>query len=283
MDIASNASTDTTKVDNQGGPQIPGLGQGGLNAPNMQGVPQTVPAELNAKNPQTQQQGLDIEALAQALNKAQGGPNKGGATDEPKALESTGNAAIDAGVAMLTKVSGLNDSDMQRAIGKAVEYGDKNLIDTAFIKERFGEHAAYAQLLAEAYLDDQVGQAQRAVTEVYDLVGGKGNWDATAQIFKAKAPEHLQNAARALANSGDLKGSAQLVVETCQSLGLIPNVNPQLRGGAGNYGALSASDFAKEYQALRKEAGNQSLESNKFKDRYESLLQRRSAGKRMGI
>ena len=60
-------------------------------------------------------------------------------------------------------------------------------------------------------------------------------------------------------------------------------MNPQLRGGAGNYGALSASDFTKEYQALRKEAGNQSLESNKFKERYESLLQRRSAGKRMGI
>lgn len=278
-----NVNTDTTKVENQGGPQIPGLGQGSLNAPNMQGVPQTVPAEPDAKNPQTQQQGLDIEALAQALNKAQGGPGKDGAAAEPKHLENTGNAAIDAGVAMLTKVSGLNDSDMQRAIGKAVEYGDKNLIDTAFIKERFGEHAAYAQLLAEAYLDDQVGQAQRAVTEVYDLVGGKGNWDATAQIFKAKAPEHLQNAARALANSGDLKGSAQLVVETCQSLGLIPNVNPQLRGGAGNYGALSASDFTKEYQALRKEAGNQSLESSKFKDRYESLLQRRSAGKRMGI
>lgn len=278
-----NVNTDTTKVDNPGGPQVPGLNLGSLNAPNMQGVPPTVPAEPDVKNPQTQQQGLDIEALAQALNKAQGGPGKDGAADEPKHLENTGNAAIDAGVAMLTKVSGLNDSDMQRAIGKAVEYGDKNLIDTAFIKERFGEHAAYAQLLAEAYLDDQVGQAQRAVAEVHDLVGGKGNWDATAQIFKAKAPEHLRNAAQALANSGDLKGAAQLVVETCQSLGLIPNVNPQLRGGAGNYGALSASDFTKEYQALRKEAGNQSLESNKFKDRYESLLQRRSAGKRMGI
>lgn len=278
-----NVNTDTVVVDNQGGPKIPGMGNQPLNAPNMQGVTAVEPVPGDAQNPQSEQQGLDIEALAQALAKAQGGPDKTGAADAPTELAATGNPAIDAGVAMLTKVSGMSDQDMQRAIGKAVEYGDKNLIDKAFIKERFGEHAAYAELLAEAYLDDQVGQAQRAVSEVYELVGGKGNWDATAQIFKAKAPEHLQAAARALANSGDLKGSAKLVVETCQSLGLIPNVNPQLRGGAGNYGALSASEFTKEYQALRKEAGNRSLESNAFKERYESLLTRRAAGKRMGM
>lgn len=278
-----NTNTDTTVVQNQNGPSVPGLNAPAPKAPNMQGVPGGEQAPEQAQNPQAPVSGLDIEALAKALNKAQKPDGETAAVDTPQELTPTGNPAIDAGVAMLTKVSGLSDADMQRALSKAVEYGDKNLIDSAFIKERFGEHAAYAQMLAEAYLDDQVGQAQRAVAEVYETVGGKENWDVTSQIFKAKAPGHLQAAARALANSGDLKGAAQLVVETCQSMGLIPNVNPRLQGGSGNYGALSGADFAKEYQALRKEAGNMSLESPKFKARYDDLLQRRSAGKRMGI
>lgn len=275
-------NADVTHVENSGGPVIPNAGAP-AKAPNTQGVPTGEPGTSDAKNPQATTQGLDIEALAAALQKGKPAAEGDPAKPDAKELTPTGNPAIDAGVAMLTKVSGLNDGDMQRAIGKAVEYGDKNLIDKAYIKERFGEHAAYAELLAEAYLDDQVGQAQRAVTEAYDVAGGKENWDVVSQVFKGKAPEHLQAAARALANSGDLKGAAKLVVETCQSMGLIPNVNPQLKGGAGNFGALSAADFSKEYQALRKEAGNRSLESNQFKQRYDDLLQRRAAGKRQGI
>ncbi|QBP32936.1 head scaffolding protein [Shigella phage Buco] len=276
-----NTNTDITHVENSGGPVIPGAGKPPAQASNPQSVPTDAPVPGDAKNPQTGAQGLDIEALAAALKGKTGTEAAPAASTQE--LAQTGNPAIDAGVAMLTKVSGLNDGDMQRAIGKAIEYGDKNLIDKAFIKERFGEHAAYAELLAEAYLDDQVGQAQRAVTAAYDVAGGKESWDVAAQVFKGKAPEHLQAAARALANSGDLAGAAKLVVETCQSMGLIPNVNPQLKGGAGNYGALSAEAFSKEYQALRKEAGNRSLESHQFKQRYDNLLQRRAAGKRQGI
>ena len=115
---------------------------------------------------------LDIEALKAALDK--GGDST---KEQPQELAQTGNPTIDAGVAMLQKVSGLTDSDMVRALGKALEYQDPNLIDTAFIKERFGEHAAYAELLAKAYLEDQVGQATKAVQEAYDIVGGKENWE----------------------------------------------------------------------------------------------------------
>ena len=164
-----------------------------------------------------------------------------------------------------------------------MEYNDPNLIDSAFIKERFGEHAQYAELLAKAYLDDQIGQAQRAVTAAYDLVGGKQNWETASQLFNAKAPEHVRAAARALANSGDVTGAAKLVVETVQGLGLIAKEAGILKGGTALDGALSAADFSKEYLALRKEAGNRSLESPKFAQRYQNLLSRRSAGKAKGI
>lgn len=278
---AAAAAPETTVLENVGGPKIPG-GPGGPKAPNMQGVPQEQAATAAAPAQGAEPPAFDVEALAAALakhSKADAEPQAEAATE----LAETGNPAIDAGIAMLKQVTKLNDSDMVRAIGKAVEYNDPNLIDSAFIKERFGEHAAYAELLAKAYLDDQVGQAQRAVTAAYDLVGGKQNWDTASQLFNAKASEHVRAAARALANSGDVAGAAKLVVETVQGLGLISKEAGIIKGGAALDGALSAADFSKEYQALRKEAGNRSLESPKYSQRYQDLLSRRSAGKAKGI
>lgn len=278
---AAAAAPETTVLENVGGPKIPG-GPGGPKAPNMQGVPQEQAATAAAPTPGAEPPAFDVEALAAALAKH----GKDAAAPQAEAvteLAETGNPAIDAGIAMLKQVTKLNDSDMVRAIGKAVEYNDPNLIDSAFIKERFGEHAQYAELLAKAYLDDQIGQAQRAVTAAYDLVGGKQNWETASQLFNAKASEHVRAAARALANSGDVAGAAKLVVETVQGLGLISKEAGILKGGSALDGALSAADFSKEYQALRKEAGNRSLESPKFAQRYQNLLSRRQAGKAKGI
>lgn len=277
---AAAAAPETTVLENVGGPKIPG--GPGPKAPNMQGVPQEQAATAAAPTPGAEPPAFDVEALAAALAKH----GKDAAAPQAEAtteLAETGNPAIDAGIAMLKQVTKLNDSDMVRAIGKAVEYNDPNLIDSAFIKERFGEHAQYAELLAKAYLDDQIGQAQRAVTAAYDLVGGKQNWETASQLFNAKAPEHVRAAARALANSGDVTGAAKLVVETVQGLGLIAKEAGILKGGTALDGALSAADFSKEYQALRKEAGNRSLESPKFAQRYQNLLSRRKAGKAKGI
>lgn len=277
---AAAAAPETTVLENVGGPKIPG--GPGPKAPNMQGVPQEQAATAAAQTPGAEPPAFDVEALAAALakhGKDAAAPQAEAATE----LAETGNPAIDAGIAMLKQVSKLNDADMVRAIGKAVEYNDPNLIDSAFIKERFGEHAQYAELLAKAYLDDQIGQAQRAVTAAYDLVGGKQNWETASQLFNAKASEHVRAAARALANSGDVAGAAKLVVETVQGLGLISKEAGILKGGSALDGALSAADFSKEYQALRKEAGNRSLESPKFAQRYQNLLSRRQAGKAKGI
>lgn len=278
---AAAAAPETTVLENVGGPKIPG--GPGPKAPNMQGVPQEQAATAAAPTQGAEPPAFDVEALAAALAK-HGKPEAA----EPQAeaqteLATTGNPAIDAGIAMLKQVSKLNDADMVRAIGKAVEYNDPNLIDSAFIKERFGEHAQYAELLAKAYLDDQIGQAQRAVTAAYDLVGGKENWETASQLFNAKAPEHVRAAARALANSGDVTGAAKLVVETVQGLGLIAKEAGILKGGTALDGALSAADFKEAYAALRKEVGNRSMESPQFKPRYEALLARRAAGRAKGL
>lgn len=267
----------TQNIPNVGGPRIPNAGP--VEPPSRIGVPDAqAPVQDSTKEVPV----FDVEALAAALAK-QNKPEEAKAGEASAELAATGNPAIDAGIAMLKSVSGLNDADMVRAIGKAVERGDETLIDTAFIKERFGEHAAYAEMLAKAYLQDQVGQAQRAVQSAHDMVGGKANWDAMTQVFNAKAPEHLRAAARALADSGNIEGAAKLVVETAQSMGIVPKVSPKLQGGGAINDALDAAGFAKEYAKLRQEAGNNSLQSKQFKARYDALVARRSAGKMRGF
>lgn len=264
----------TQNIPNVGGPRIPSAGP--VDPPSRIGVPEAQPTVPDSTKDVP---AFDVEALAAALAK-QNKPAEEAASAEE--LAETGNPAIDAGIAMLKSVSGLNDADMVRAIGKAVERGDETLIDTAFIKERFGEYAAYAEMLAKAYLQDQVGQAQRAVQSAHDMVGGKANWDAMTQVFNAKAPEYLRAAARALADSGNIEGAAKLVVETAQGMGLVPKLSPKLQGGGAINDALDAKGFAEAYSALRKEAGNQSLESAKFKSRLDALMARRQAGKLKG-
>lgn len=267
----------TQNIPNVGGPRIPNAGP--VEPPSRIGVPE---AQSPVQESTKEVPAFDVEALAAALAK-QNKPEEAKAEEASAELAETGNPAIDAGIAMLKSVSGLNDADMVRAIGKAVERGDETLIDTAFIKERFGEHAAYAEMLAKAYLQDQVGQAQRAVQAAHDMVGGKANWDAMTQVFNAKAPEHLRAAARALADSGNIEGAAKLVVETAQGMGLVPKVSPKLQGGGAINDALDAAGFAKEYAKLRQEAGNNSLQSKQFKARYDALVARRYAGKMRGF
>lgn len=267
----------TQQVPNVGGPRIPSADS--VAPPSRSGVPETqAPAQESAKEVPV----FDVEALAKALAK-QTKPEEVKAEAAGVELAETGNPAIDAGIAMLKSISGLTDADMVRAIGKAVERGDETLIDIAFIKERFGKHAAYAEMLAKAYLQDQVGQAQQAVQSAYAMVGGKANWDAMTQVFNAKAPEHLRAAARALADSGNIEGAAKLVVETAQGMGLVPKLSPKLQGGGAINDALDAPGFAAEYAKLRQEAGNNSLQSKQFKARYDALVARRLAGKMKGL
>lgn len=266
----------TQQVPNVGGPRIPSAGP--IDPPSRVGVPE---AQATAQESAKETPVFDVEALAAALAK-QNKTTEPEEKEETKDLPPTGNPAIDAGIAMLKKATGLSDADMLRAVGKAAEYGDENLIDTAYIKERFGEHADYAEMLAKAYLQDQVGQAQRAVQTAYDMVGGKDNWNSMTAVFNAKAPEHLRQAARALADSGNIEGAAKLIVESAQSMGIVPKVYPKLQGGGAINDALDAKGFSEAYASLRKEAGNQSLESSKFKPRLDALMARRQAGKMKG-
>lgn len=265
---------ETVKVENTGGPQIPSAGKG----PNNQGVPVEQVAETPAgpAEPAETSAAPTLEALKDLV-----GSDKSDTLDT-ESLE-TGNPVIDGGVALLQKVAGLNSSDVQRALGKAMEFKNPALIDSEFLKERFGEHAEYAEQLCKAFFQESQNQTNAMVQSVYDAAGGPEQWAVIKESFKAQAPEHQQAAARALIDSGKVKEGVSLILDYCRSQGLVVVQGSQVKGQAGLAGAaLSHSEFNAEYTKLRKEAGNRSMESGPFAARYQSLLQRRQAGRAIG-
>lgn len=198
----------------------------------------------------------------------------------------TGNATLDVAISAFAQATGASTDDLQRAVSNALQYGDENLIDVAFITEKFGKDAPQALALAKAAVADINQQHAQAKQAVYAIAGGEQHWNQAVSVFNTSAPEHVKVAVQTLVNSGRIQEGAQLLLDVVKGSGLLPQVNPTLTGGAATApagGALDAASFRKEMEALKKEAGNRSLESGVFGQRYQVLIQRRAAGRQIGL
>lgn len=196
----------------------------------------------------------------------------------------TGNAALDAAINVFTTVTKATEGDMVRAVGKALEYGREDLIDVAFIKEKFGVNADQAIQLAKAAITEKAAHIARQTTEVHTLAGGKANWDAAVSVYHTNAPEYMKAAIQGLMDTGKVKEGTQMLLDYAKSQGLAPGTvlldNPAVVPGAA--GALDAAGFRVELDKLYKEAGGRSLESGAYGERYASLMARREAGRKLG-
>jgi hypothetical protein len=118
------------------------------------------------------------------------------------------------------------------------------------------------------------------------MAGGKDRWDSAVAVFNENAPQHLKTAVTLLMDSGQHKEGTQLLLDTVVQAGLFVDANPTIQGLAGKSsggGALGGNEFKAEMAKLKQEAGNRSLESGPFGERYQQLIERRSMGRRLGM
>lgn len=194
--------------------------------------------------------------------------------------------AFDAAINAIAGVVGVTDADLQRALGTALERGDATLIDKAFIAEKFGTQASTFTTLAESVVTDVKQKAdQQAATinaAIVEVAGDTATWEKHRDAFNTTAPEHIKIAARAMMDSGMVKEGIQFVMQNTQG-SVIANAGNLIGGVPANHSAgLSADEFRTKMSELTKEAGNRSLESGPFKDRYDALIQQRQLGKNAG-
>ena len=207
---------------------------------------------------------------------------------EASAIESTGNAVLDVAVGTFVSMTGCTDADIKRALGKAAEYADEGLIDTAFLKERFGKHGEQAIALAKAVLQQELATAASskaaAQTAVVEVAGSAENWNSAVTVFNAHADAETKQMVKVLLDNGLIKQGAAQLMQFVQASGRVPVVSGlKLQGNPVNTNAgLSAAEFSSELQKLKTEAAGRSLETGPFSVRYNELMQRRAAGRAAG-
>lgn len=192
----------------------------------------------------------------------------------------TGNKALDVAVSSFIRSTGANDADLQRAIKSAMEYGDPNLIDDAFLAERFKERAGEARQIAEAVLEQTGIERNRLVESVYAQAGDKAKWDASLAVYKQHAAPGLQKAIQMMFDSGDatsIKEAAALVVDYAKSSGVLSVTGGRVTAGTGEAGAegISASE-------LQQAVGKLNQSSRTYREDYAKLIGLRQLGRSLG-
>lgn len=202
----------------------------------------------------------------------------------PAAPSNTGNTALDAAIDVMVRATGATQADLDRATDKAFQYGDPNLVDEHFLREKFGAYAEQAIALAKAAVDQAKSNVAALKQTVHDVAGGEANWNNAVALFNQNAPDHMKSAVKHLIDTGKVSEGAKLLMDSVVQAGLLPSQSNEFNGSTVTtaHGALSAEQFKAELATLRKEAGNRSFESGPFADKYNQLIQRRAQGRRLG-
>jgi hypothetical protein len=206
------------------------------------------------------------------------------APQDPDAYDLKSGASSDPMLGTYMNVFGAigKDVDLERAIGKALQYGNPALIDAAYLHEKGGAHFEQLQTLAKAMVERVQAQSQEITESVYKTAGSKAEWDAAAAMFDTSAPQHVKVLVKQMLDSGNresIQHGAQLVLDYTKQGGFVPTRGEQVRPSQAA-GLVSQGLSKAEYQQLHFK-----LDSNSktyLQDRA-ALQDRRALGKRQGI
>lgn len=174
--------------------------------------------------------------------------------------------------------------DRDRAVGKAIEYGDASYIDEAYIREVAGDAAEFLI----GYFEDAVnvyGQGvETALNNIYEMAGGKDRWQTIAQGFKSNAPESIRNVVKRLIDSNnpsEVQHGLEFIMEYATSTGLVdtPARRVGTSGGASGGDALSAQEFREELRKL----GSRTRDPQGYDAAVTQLRKRRALGVELGL
>ena len=171
--------------------------------------------------------------------------------------------------------------DFNRAIGRAIDEGRVDLIDTAYITEKGGESAKEILTIANGIVQAIVAKGAAVTENIHKLAGGADKWSAGVAVFNQQAPQELRIVVSQMLDSGKdnlVDAGAKLIVEFAKNSGALPNVNPLLSQGAAAAGAsqaLSRAEFMEAHAKLDKY-------SRDYATQRAELFARRSLGKQLG-
>lgn len=174
--------------------------------------------------------------------------------------------------------------DIERALGKAIEYMDANLIDTHYIKEVGGEKAKALVGLAEQIVNTARIQGESTVNAIYQGAGGRENWDAAVALFNKQAPLHMRQVAAEMLdskNTAKIKSGAQFILEYANQNGGLAQRPQYQNPSAGRGDAAQALTKAQFQEALNKLVPEH--QNPQYANQRAELYARRKLGQQLGL
>lgn len=198
-------------------------------------------------------------------------------------VEALGDEFITAQVSLLK--SYLPDIDLNKALGQALEFGDKGMINAFYINEIAGDNAPAVIKHLESLYDNAESRTEELGREIMQLAGGEERWKSAVASFNAKASKGVQRIVRELLSSYNQKDyieAAQVVLNYADGEGAVNQpanlLTPQAPANSGGPAPLTRGEYTKAI------AEAQSIKDRRERQRVETeLATRRAASRRAGI
>lgn len=174
--------------------------------------------------------------------------------------------------------------DIERALGKAIEYMDPNLIDHHYIKEVGGEKAKALVGIAQQIVNTARTHGEATVRAIHEGAGGRENWEAAVAMFNKQAPLHMRQVAADLLdskNAGKIKSGAQFILEYAKQNGGLTQ-QPQYQNPSAGRGDVAQALTKAQFQAALQKLVPEHQNPQYFEQRAE-LHARRKLGRDLGL
>ena len=223
------------------------------------------------------------QAPAQPTEPAKPAPEPAPATPPANVSASTadlvGDLAADAyakpAVVYIDSICTASKVDMQRAFAKAVEFGDAQLIDSAYLTEKLGDKAQSVIDCATALFEYSAHKAETAIRTVYEAAGGEAVLKQAVQHFnQAASPEERAEIAYLLdsGNTALMKRAAQRIVQYSRQGGAVYSPQSQPTGKPSAARGLGRDEYVKAISNPRLSPAE-----------YDKLREQRALGKAQGL
>lgn len=216
-------------------------------------------------------------------------PNPGSEPPKPTAPpKSIGGYAVkdaDPVVSAMLDTMGLAapELDLERAFGTALQYGDPNLVDEAYIKEAVPKGASKITAIARQLVDTVNQRAEQLQNQVYALVGGEKQWGAAVDVFNKNAAPAIKKVVADMLDSrspDQIMAGAQLVQQFSSQSGLAAQVKPSPFQGsvptANSAPGMGYTEFKDQLNKLDRRAIG-------YEDQIAELMRQRAMGMQAGI
>lgn len=187
----------------------------------------------------------------------------------------TNDSYAQPGIAYIENACEKAGVDLDRAFQVAVERGDTDLIDSAYLREKLGKDADAVIRQATALFDYSANKAAESMNAVFEAVGGEQNLRQAVPYFNQSADAAERAEVKYLLDSGNkelMARAARRIVEHAKNAGMQYSQGNQPLGSPSTAKGLSRAEYIEAIS-----------QKNITQEQYETLREQRKLGAQQGI